>query len=638
MSPARADRLAVLAAAAGSFLLYLVSAAPGTYWLDSSELAAAGFGLGVAHPPGHPLWAMLAKALALVPIGPVAFRINMLSALGGAASCGLTAAIALRLVRARHPDARMASALAAAGALLLGASSAMWLQSVRAEVYTPHTAAMLLVLWLGVRWGLANEEGDSERWRGPAPIALASLVLGLSLASHHYLVLFVLPALLLLLLTDPRGRALVRSRRAWLLVAPAAAGLLAYAYLPVRAAQDPAVCWVGPTTFGRFWDVVSARTFQASVTQTVDNDVLANLGAELLLLMTELHPMVVVLGLGGLGAVTLRWGPRWGGFLGVALLGNLLSTAIMRFDPSNPDAHGYLELAHAIIVILAVALTARVADGLAASGRRVAATAVGGSLLLSAVAGLGRQLEQHGPRSDLRAFTATERIEDAELALAPPGALVLPSYYSLLFQHWYAQQVDGRRPDVTVVQQSFDAKIHEGVPYTEALLRHHPHYHAIFEAWLRDRQTPWRELLAASERDPVLVEPELALPVPTDRLRGLGLLAAVVPAGAPTEPPGDLGAQWDALGRRLLDTGGLARETREALLWSHFRAATVYLRQQHVAAAADAVARAQALGASSAAVQRLALLVKRMAASSPSQRKQMAAELDGSDLGALISP
>lgn len=631
----RADGLAVAAASAGCFLLYLVSAAPGTYWLDSSELAAAGFGLGVAHPPGHPLWALLAKAVTLVPIGGVAFRINVLSGLGGAACCGLVAAISLRLVRARHPGAQLAPALAAAGGLLLGASSALWLQSVRAEVYTPHTAAMLLVVWLAVRWGLADETGDDETWRGPAPVALASLVVGLSLASHHYLVLFVAPALVALLLADPRGRALVRTRPA-LLVLPAAAGLLTYAYLPVRAAADPAISWASPTTAGRLWDVISARTFQASVTETGDNDVLANLGEELLLLMSQLHPMVVVVGLGGLAALALRWGPRWGGFFGLLLLGNLLSTAIMRFDPTNPDAHGYLQLSHAVVVIAAVVLAARVAAGLSVVGRRGAAVVVGGGLLLGAVAGIARQLAEHGPRADLRSFAATEIMEDAQLSLAPPGALVLPSYYSLLFVHWYAQQVDGRRPDVTVVQQSFDAKIHGGVPYTEALLSHHPRWRAIFEAYLRERATPWRELLAAAEAEPVLVEPELALPVPTQRLRGLGLLAEVT--DGPTEPPPELAERWDALEGRLAQAGGAARETQEALLWSHFRAATMYLRQTHVGAALDATQRAQAIAGRTAGVQRLAGLVERMLQLPADQRAELAAELDAGDLGALVGP
>lgn len=633
----RADALAVWTTAAATFALYLISAAPGAWWLDSSELAAAAFGLGIPHPPGHPLWAMLAKAATLVPVGSVAFRVNVLSGLCGAAACALTTATALRLVRARHPGARLAPALCMAGGLLLAGSSAFWLQSVRAEVYTPHVAAMMLAIWLVVRCGLADETGDTETWRGPAPLGLAALVLGLSLANHHYLVFLTLPAFLLLLGSTVKGRALVTSPRVLVLVLPGLAGLLTYAYLPVRAAQDPAICWGEPTTLSRFWDVITARTFQASVTETGDNDVVANLGAELLLLMSQLHPMVVVLGIGGLGAVALRWAPRWGGFFGLLLLGNLLSTALMRFDARNPDAHGYLQLSHALVVLLAAVLASRVADGVAQTGRPRLALMLGLSLVVAGAAGVTRQLTELGPRSDQRSFHAPEILEDATFAEAPPGSLLMASFFSTLFQHWYAQQVDGRRPDVTVVQQSFDAKMHDGVPYTEALRRHHPRWTAIFDAWLRDRTFPAGEVLAAAEVDPVLLEPDLAMPLPTARLRGLGLLFRVIVAGASTAPAKERTRRWRAIEEALADSAR-TDETRTVLLWTHFRAATVYLRQLELEAAGAETTSAIELNESSPAVQRLARLVAHMTSAPPDERRRMATRLEAEDLGALVSP
>ncbi|MGZ3442447.1 MAG: protein O-mannosyl-transferase family, partial [Polyangia bacterium] len=61
------------------------------YWLDSSELAAAAWGLGVAHPPGHPLPSLLGRACTLVPLGSIAFRVGLASALAGAAAAAQTA-------------------------------------------------------------------------------------------------------------------------------------------------------------------------------------------------------------------------------------------------------------------------------------------------------------------------------------------------------------------------------------------------------------------------------------------------------------------------------------------------------------------------------------------------------------------
>ena len=53
-------------------------AAPGVEWLDAGELTAAGFTMGVSHPPGQPGHALLARLAAYLPLGEVAFRSWML--------------------------------------------------------------------------------------------------------------------------------------------------------------------------------------------------------------------------------------------------------------------------------------------------------------------------------------------------------------------------------------------------------------------------------------------------------------------------------------------------------------------------------------------------------------------------------
>src|SRR5947207_14559492 len=83
----------------GCLTVYVAGVAPGMYWLDSSEFAAASFELGVAHPPGHPLALLLGKACALVPLGSVAFRVGLASALAAAVAVYFAARIAAALAR-----------------------------------------------------------------------------------------------------------------------------------------------------------------------------------------------------------------------------------------------------------------------------------------------------------------------------------------------------------------------------------------------------------------------------------------------------------------------------------------------------------------------------------------------------------
>src|SRR5262245_1438194 len=72
-----------------ALLLYTWTLAPTVTLVDSGELILAAWGTGVAHPPGFPLWVMLAHLASLVPFGNVAVRINFSSSLFSALSCAM---------------------------------------------------------------------------------------------------------------------------------------------------------------------------------------------------------------------------------------------------------------------------------------------------------------------------------------------------------------------------------------------------------------------------------------------------------------------------------------------------------------------------------------------------------------------
>jgi hypothetical protein len=78
--------LAVSAVALGAYLFTL---SPTVNFLDSGELITVGATAGVAHPPGYPLYTLLVILAAAIPLGDVAVRVNLVSALGGALAVGL---------------------------------------------------------------------------------------------------------------------------------------------------------------------------------------------------------------------------------------------------------------------------------------------------------------------------------------------------------------------------------------------------------------------------------------------------------------------------------------------------------------------------------------------------------------------
>src|SRR5690606_39746761 len=88
----RPPYLAAAIAAAAVFLLYAITLAPTTAFWDTSEYIATARILGSPHPPGNPLFAVLARAWdpLLAPLGlSHAVRINLFSAVMRALAHGL---------------------------------------------------------------------------------------------------------------------------------------------------------------------------------------------------------------------------------------------------------------------------------------------------------------------------------------------------------------------------------------------------------------------------------------------------------------------------------------------------------------------------------------------------------------------
>ena len=91
--------------------LYLSTLAPTLTWgnenigVDGGELLAAANTLGIPHPPGYPTYTLLLKLFAtVVPVGDLAYRGNLLSAILASGSVVLLYLVILRLCRFLRPD------------------------------------------------------------------------------------------------------------------------------------------------------------------------------------------------------------------------------------------------------------------------------------------------------------------------------------------------------------------------------------------------------------------------------------------------------------------------------------------------------------------------------------------------------
>src|SRR4030095_12448669 len=81
-------------------VVYIATLAPTTAFWDTSEYIAAARVLGIPHPPGNPLFVMMAHAFGLLPLSAsYAVRINLFAAVTSALSAGLWFLVAERWLR-----------------------------------------------------------------------------------------------------------------------------------------------------------------------------------------------------------------------------------------------------------------------------------------------------------------------------------------------------------------------------------------------------------------------------------------------------------------------------------------------------------------------------------------------------------
>ena len=140
----RRDRAIAAAAAMAAWAVYCLTLAPTITGEDSGTFITAAKTLGVPHPPGYPLYCMIAHAFTWLPVGGVAWRVNLMSAFFGAATVYVLALLVIHFTRNRIA--------AFAAALLFAFSRQFWSQAVIAEVYTLTAFFVALCLLVLFQW------------------------------------------------------------------------------------------------------------------------------------------------------------------------------------------------------------------------------------------------------------------------------------------------------------------------------------------------------------------------------------------------------------------------------------------------------------------------------------------------------
>lgn len=420
-----------------SFAVYVRTLLPGVAFGDWGEMQTISHVLGVAHPTGYPTYVILGWFAQLVPIGSVAFRLNLLS--------GVLVATALATLCAIGGRLGVRPVLAAASALALGAVGTVWAAATVAEVNPLHLLFCALLIHRALVW---------EARRRPVDLALGGLLVGLAVG-NHLLTLFVAPFVVVFVLWVGRRDLIARP---WILLPAVLAGVLGasvYLYIPLAAAASPPLPYNHPTTFDDVWWLVSGRQFRDQfdfLAAKGPGVFVASLGALRDLLIARGTVVLPVLGAIGVGILVVRRTAF--GLMCVAIVG------LGWYVWAN-----YLRLEHYLLVPwLILGIGAAVAiEALATGATRVARRAgVGDARAASWVgAGVGvaaivfalalggldfRQADRSGDHSG-------DDYVSAVLDSLPPDAAIL-SYWDASTPLWHGKYVQGRRPDVLVVDDT----------------------------------------------------------------------------------------------------------------------------------------------------------------------------------------
>jgi hypothetical protein len=414
---------------------------------DTAEYQTLGAVLGIAHPTGYPAYTLLAWAASIIlePLGEPALRANLLSAILAALGTGLTAAVVTMLTGR--------AVVGIASGLALAVTAAGWSIALHADAHALHLALAALLLLLLVGWAERERAGRSaDRW-----LIGAAVVFGVSLGNHALTFLLAPGIALYVLLISP---GLLRDRLRLVVTCASALALttvVLYAYLPLRSAMNPPLDYANPETWEGFSYLVFAEQFRGSfhgypavpealrlmLAGTWDElrafSLLALVGVgitafrrpQLLIMLSawfilswafalgytnadieryRLAPLLSVAVLGGIGAAAI-----WGG----------LAAAWRRFAPQRWLAAAWLR----------------------SDGMRVLLTVLLAALLLapSIVVMAGRF-----NRVDESNWMYGRRWLEAVLPRLEQDAVVV-SWWGYSTALWYAQYIEGARPDVYVI-------------------------------------------------------------------------------------------------------------------------------------------------------------------------------------------
>jgi hypothetical protein len=403
MSTKLAIRIVLVSSLLG---VYLATLAPGLTWAnqgaDGGDLIAAAATNGVAHPSGYPTYLMLARLFQFIPVGALALRTNLMSAVF--AACAALVVYEIVINATRNPMASFASAYA------FGLAPLFWSQAVITEVYTLHILFIAVLLLLSTH--------DSQRF-------LFGLIFGLGMG-NHVTTIFLLP-----LLFHKEKKILLQR------LAGIALGLTVYLSLPLRALSRPPVNWGNPVTLENFLWLVSGKLYQGQLFALTPAEVWERVQSAAALFLDQFG--IVGLLIGFIGLVVYYVPTR----LNRSLLWIALASVLFPLAYDTRDSFLYLLPAFLCFAIWIGAGLANLMDSAAPRARSALALIFLALTLIRA----GGHWSQVDASRDARAENFGAEI----MANIPENAILFTKGDQATLTLWYFHYALKQRPDTALI-------------------------------------------------------------------------------------------------------------------------------------------------------------------------------------------
>lgn len=285
-----------------TFGIFIYTVQPSLSFWDCGEFIACGYSLGVPHPPGTPLYAILCKIFSMLPFGKeIAFRVNLTSVLSGAATASILWILGVMILsKIKAPQNRtdkiLISIAAGISAFMGSFAYTCWWGSVETESYRPASFMVTLCLLLILLWQKRLQTSNHKRY-----LILITYVMALSIGIQlmpiltapgiflfillnkndwdslrfiaitiPFLALFAglsltmvitLAVLVVAFLIVTYKKAVFDGRFLGIVLLGFTLGTLSYSYLMIRAHHNPYINEADPGTIKKLWEVFERKQY-----------------------------------------------------------------------------------------------------------------------------------------------------------------------------------------------------------------------------------------------------------------------------------------------------------------------------------------------------------------------------------------